>query len=195
MPDSYTSLWERSDVIAALAALSVILLFIVERIITSYVQRKEYKRRWCLDVLVSPNLDAISDFFEQCVQLYQSACERLRDNDGEILHTEFNTVRRQENGNMGRHKRNFELKIIQPVQYLYPYVGANLTELVLKIQDEFSTRLSNDKFEEDDIIDFQSKVFDIKALWLKSIYCIKKRESKKITKFIKCLNTQPNNIS
>ena len=190
-----SSIWERGDIIAAFAAISVIVIFIVERLITSNSNRKEYKRRWLSEVLISPNMDDISFFFDHCVELYRKACTRLRNEDGKILHTDFNLVLTEELGNLSGIKREFELRFIQPIQYLYPLIGCNLTNWTLKIQDEFSTRLTNYKFSDEDIVDFQSVVLDIKALWMKCLYGTKDNESREMARLIQSYTSAPRNIS
>lgn len=149
----------------------LIALFIIERLINHYKTKKETKRKWYLSVLIEPSIDNIACFYKDVYKSYRASSSLLKSKiTDDIKLKEFNGLLTQENGNFQKLKREFESKIIFPIQLSYPKVGNDLTYKLLELEDIFTSNLDKQIFDENGFLSFQDKVANNRAEFLQILY-------------------------
>lgn len=150
--------------------LVVILLFILDRIIGFNLRKREIERNWYLKVLIEPGIIMISAFYKSTNLMYTSSAQLLNQQSTIVAHDKYLSLKAKEIGKFQAHKRELETEVIFPIQIRYPEVGEKLTNILLNLEDCFTSTLDFEKYSEQDILDFQGKVASNRALLLAQLY-------------------------
>jgi len=166
VPESSSRL---KDLLPLVSPIIVIILFIIDRVIGFRLRRKEVERNWYLKVLIEPGVSKISDFYKKSVEFYTASANTLGASSA-LPHANYNVLKAQEFSKFQSLKRELEAEVIFPIQMRYPVVGQKLTELLLDIEDTFTSSLDREEFSEDKIKDFQIYTATNRAELLNCLY-------------------------
>lgn len=166
IPESSSNL---KELLPLVSPVIVIILFIIDRIIGFKLRRKEIERNWYLKVLIEPGISKISDFYKKSFEFYSSSANLLKASST-LSHADYNVLKAQEFSKFQSLKRELEAEVIFPIQIRYPDVGKNLTELLLNIEDTFTSSLDREEFSEEKIKDFQIYIARNRAELLTCLY-------------------------
>jgi hypothetical protein len=109
---------------------TVILLFVVGRLLDGKYRAREARRNWYLKVIIEPNIDKVNSFYQE-VMLYVLAS---MDN----LHQQILELKSKEIGKFQTLKRTFEHEVIYLVKSNFPETSERLTELLRDFEDDIT---------------------------------------------------------
>lgn len=163
------SAWSFKDYLPLISSATVILLFIIDRIVNYGIRKKEVERNFYYKVLLEPNIAEIALFFEDVRELFVSSIARLKDCDDSAL-SFYLSILRQEVELFKDKKRKFEFQLIYPIQLKHPKGGELLLTAINNIQDFYIGRLDSMKFETKNVIEFNQELYKLKASFLATLY-------------------------
>lgn len=129
---------EYKYIIPLLSTVTVILLFSLERILSFNIRKKERKINWYYKAFIDPNMDKINSFFDQAKKNYLDSAIFLQ---SQYELSNFSDYKAREIGKFQITKRNFEDEILLPIVTTYNKIGADLTNVVLEIEDIYVDHL------------------------------------------------------
>ena len=147
----------------------VILLFALERVLSYKIRKREIERTWYFKVLIDPSLSKMNDFFSDVQKVYLEASSSLSGSKT-LPHTEFTSLKSTKIGEFQKVKRIFDTDIIPPINKRYPTVGSKLQNILLDLEDCFSSSIDAELFSDDDVSVFHEKVCEMRAIWLNILY-------------------------
>ena len=147
----------------------VIILFIIDRLINSKVQKKEVERTWYYKILLEPNLNSINNFFNSLENSFMEEAEFILTSI-DVSHEEYLRCQRQAFQRFKIMKRKMELEVILPILKTYPNTGQALTNKLLEIEDVYTSALDNLEISESDISNVSNELYKLRAEWLYCLY-------------------------
>lgn len=166
VPDSD---WNLKDYLPLISSSIVIILFIIDRFISSRIRKKEMERNFYYKVLLEPNLDLITSFFTEIEELYQNSSVKLS-NLNEELFSEYLKELRLEVELFKNKRRKFEFHVVFPIQQRYPNGAEGLLSSLDDIQDFYITELDLMHFDSESIVLFNKELHLQKAKFLSNLY-------------------------
>ncbi len=158
------------DYLPLVSPIIVIIIFVIDRLINSSIRAREIERNWYLKVLIEPNLENISSYYNNNELLYQKSSVLLEENLLTLSHPEYLRVKAQQSGGFQTAKRKFEIDVIDPIRVLYPSVALTLTETLLNLEDKFTKYLDSESIVEDKIVQFNKFNSANRAEFLSVLY-------------------------
>lgn len=160
---------EIKDYFPLFSSLIVIILFIVDRFLSRNIRKKEMERNFYYKVLLEPNLETITIFFDEVEELYEKSSEKLSNTNPELLSTYLSELRVQVELFKTK-RRKFESQLIFPIQQRYASSAETLLMALNEIQDNFISDLDLMHFDSDSIIAFSKKLNLEKAKFLSGLF-------------------------
>jgi hypothetical protein len=159
------------DYVPLISSSVVITLFIIDRVLSARIRKKEIERNWYLKILIEPTLDKISAFYKSASEQYRDSFERLQNSIGKSKTvTEYLDDVALEIGKFQTLKREFESDVVFPIQMMYSEVGTQLTNLLLDFEDFHNESFSTSTFTEIERKDVIDRLNLNRSLFLKTLY-------------------------
>lgn len=147
----------------------VILLFFLERIISFFIRKNEVKRTWYFKVLIDPNIEKINTFYNAIKEAYNNSSDILNASQ-DLSHIDYVSLKSKEIGVFQKIKRDFEIDVIEPIIYRYPKIGDKLTDILISIEDTYTTNLDSGDFSKEKTDLFISHISSCRAKWFNVLY-------------------------
>jgi len=164
----------------------VILLFIIERILSSEIRRKERETNWYYKVFIDPNIDKINSFFDETKQIYVESSKKIK---LQVALPNILDYKSHEIGKFQILKRDFENDILLPIISSYQEIGNNLTEELLNVEDTYTHCMDKIHGDETYQSEFSRNLSTRKAIFFKILFKPINKETKwkKIKQFFRSL--------
>lgn len=168
--EAIESSFQFKDYYPLISSAVVILLFIVDRVLSYKIRKKEVERNWYFKVLLEPNLEKINTFFLDVEKQYETSAIKLKDLVSKLSHSEYIKTQSLEINSFKEIKRRFELEVIKPIITRYPFMNENISIKTEDLQNYYTVQIDNLKLEQDDINEFSKSLYNVKAEWLDLLY-------------------------
>jgi len=114
----------------------IVTLFVAERFISSYRARLETRKKWYLDILVSPKTSEIDKFILKMIAHYNGAVllSKVSQNDTHLKYVRELSIVTNDFKNL---KRDFDLSVIYPIRLFYPETAGILNGLLGNLEDYY----------------------------------------------------------
>ncbi len=118
----------------------VVLLFVIGRILDSFIKRQEIKRNWYQKIIIDPNIAKVDLFYKDIILQSKESIDFLIQNKS-TPHDKYLTDKMKEIEKFKVIKRKFEFEFISMVQTNYPEIASDLSAHLRNIEDDITTLL------------------------------------------------------
>ncbi|SHF23376.1 hypothetical protein [Chryseobacterium takakiae] len=145
----------------------VIILFIIERILSYGIRKKERKTNWYYKVFIDPNIEKINSFFDNTKQTYVESSKEIK---SYLTRPNILDYKSHEIGKFQTLKRDFENDILLPIISSYQEIGNSLTEELLNLEDVYAECMDKIHGDETYQNEFSKKLSERKAQFFKMLF-------------------------
>lgn len=145
----------------------VVFLFIIERILSYRIRRKERETNWYYKVFIDPNIDKINSFFDDTKKEYLESSKKIK---SQLLLPNILDHKSHEIGKFQIIKRDFENDILLPIISSYQEIGNTLTEELLNVEDVYTECMDKIHGDETYQSEFSKKLSVRKAIFFKILF-------------------------
>lgn len=118
-----------------ISSIIIIFLFILGRLLDSYIKSLEIRRNWYQKVIIDPNIQKVNTFYVNILSQSKESIIVINKSKNELIHKDFITKKTTELSKIKRIIRNFEFEFILMVQTNYPEIADDLSEHIRGIED------------------------------------------------------------
>jgi hypothetical protein len=149
------------------ASITVVFVFIIERIINSVLRRREVERSWYHNVLIAPALSSITKFYNKISNDFPESIESLNVHAGAIGSTEDHTLYvTSELSKYYSRIRRFQFRVVDPIISQHPETHSSLSFILTNLSSKISENLT----EADYLLNKEDTVYDFEG-FIKDHYC------------------------
>lgn len=155
------------DLLPLLSVVVTIFLFATDRYISFRIRRREARRIWYLKVLIDPNIEKISSFFDDVGGAYERATVALKGAQGNVDYLRLKSINAEKFIDL---KRQLIAYLVQPLTVQYFDIAEKLTDFLNNLEDLYTTYLDEGLFSADDVNRFKLAAYSCKAELLDCLY-------------------------